>query len=122
MPNPSDQQGLPSGTKAAERPGMLFADIKLATARSMAWRFSTERPFCGAERAGPQRKTARKTGMKRIQTMLFPDRRRRCMKSPRTRVYRRDRPVRNDGFRDSTGSKTHNTAPRRSVEIGRAHV
>src|SRR2546429_9783895 len=84
--------------------------------------FSTERPFCGAERAGPQRKTARKTGMKRIQTMLFPDRRRRCMKSPRTRVYRRDRPVRNDGFRDSTGSKTHNTAPRRSVEIGRAHV
>src|SRR5439155_16805285 len=35
MPKPCDQRGSPSRTTAAESPGMLFADIKLATAFSM---------------------------------------------------------------------------------------
>src|SRR5438045_6246148 len=43
MPKPCDQRGSPSRTTAAESPGMLFADIKLATAFSMAARFSRGR-------------------------------------------------------------------------------
>src|SRR5438045_539634 len=99
MPKPCDQRGSPSRTTAAESPGMLFADIKLATAFSMAARFSRGRLFCCAERGEMQRRTEREKRIARFHRMLFPANGLRvCMKSPRIGVYRNEGQARNAGL------------------------
>lgn len=56
IPKPSDQVGVPSNTTATESPGTLFADMKLATAFSIASRFSFEIVFCCAASCEAEKK------------------------------------------------------------------
>jgi hypothetical protein len=58
---------------AAERPGMLFSAMKLATAFSMARRFSGEKLFCCAEAGEMQKQINKERRMARIHRMLFLD-------------------------------------------------
>src|ERR1700757_4371823 len=77
MPEPSDQRGSPSRTTAAESPGTLFAAMKLATAFSMASRFSCGRFFCSTGSAAAQERVNKEKKTAYIAQRFFPGRGRR---------------------------------------------
>src|SRR5229473_7905351 len=118
MPKPWDQRGSPSRTTAAESPGMLFADMKLETAFSMAARFSGGRRFCCAEREEAQKRIEKDRRNARVQGMLFPvNGLRVCMKSPLAGVYRNEGQARNTGWEDTLVVRPPTPDRLRSVDL-----